>query len=96
MEEYRELIKQALFDVADLRASIEYDEEFMGDALTFIDQLETSLLQLDRLAHGANYQFRQQNLPFMSIVNNTDETLLPFKHLLLRINDTHTQGLDMD
>ncbi|MCZ6566068.1 MAG: hypothetical protein O6852_08050 [Gammaproteobacteria bacterium] len=33
LNEYIDWVKQATFDAEELRASIEYDEEFMGDAL---------------------------------------------------------------
>ena len=35
MEAYKELVKQAVFDVEELRMSIEYDMEYMEDALAF-------------------------------------------------------------
>ncbi len=35
MQEYQDLIQQALFEVKDLRASLEFDEEFMGDPSSF-------------------------------------------------------------
>ncbi len=46
MQEYQDLIKQALFEVEDLRASLDFDEEFMGDAVVFLDPLETSIREL--------------------------------------------------
>ena len=37
--EFLQLIMQALDEVEDLRAAIEYDEEFMGNASIFIEPL---------------------------------------------------------
>lgn len=96
MQEYRDLTEQALHDVQELRASIEFDEEFMGDALVFLDPLETHIRDLHRAIIDGQYQFSKQNLPFMSIVYETPGSLLPFKQLLIRINDTHTQGLQAE
>lgn len=96
MHEYKDLIKQALFEVEDLRASLEFDEEFMGDAVVFLDPLEASIRELHQSVTDGHYQFSEQNLPFMTIVNNTDANLLPFKSLLIRINDTHLHGLEPD
>ncbi len=94
LEEYRELVRQALLDAQDLRASIEFDEEFMGDAGVFLDPLEASLRALhDSLADGS-YTFSTEDLPFMAIVKATDIGLLPFKFQLLQINETHVLGLD--
>ncbi|MEN8130227.1 MAG: hypothetical protein ABFS45_08535 [Pseudomonadota bacterium] len=94
MEEYQDLINQALYDVQDLRASIEYDEEFMGDALVFLDPLEAGIRELNQAIMDGHYQFSKKNLPFMSIVYETPGSLLPFKQLLIRINDTHIHGLE--
>lgn len=96
MQEYRDLIAQALHDAQELRASIAYDEEFMGDALVFLDPLEAEIRELHRAVTEGRYQFSPQNLPFMPIVYETPGSLLPFKQLLIRINDTHTQGLETD
>lgn len=94
MEEYQDLINEALYDVKDLRASIEYDEEFMGDALVFLDPLEAGILDLNRQIKDGHYQFSDKSLPFMSIVYETPGSLLPFKSLLIRINDTHIHGFE--
>jgi hypothetical protein len=96
MQEYRDLIEQALYDAQELRASIEFDEEFMGDALVFLDPLEASIRELHRTVNDGSYAFSKQNLPFMNIVYETPGSLLPFKQLLIRINDTHTHGLETD
>jgi hypothetical protein len=40
MEEYIELVKSALFDVEELRMSVEFDMEFMEPALSFVEPLE--------------------------------------------------------
>ena len=94
MQEYQDLIKQALFEVEDLRASLEFDEEFMGDAIVFLDPLEARIYELLRSVTAGDYQFSEQNLPFMEIVNSTNENLLPFRTLLIRINETHIHGLE--
>lgn len=94
MKEYQELINQALFELRDLRASVEFDEEFMGDVMQFVDPLETSIRELNQAINDGSYQFSQQNLPFMPIVYQTPGSLLPFKPLLIQINDTHIHGLE--
>jgi hypothetical protein len=94
LEEYREWVRQALLDVEDLRASIEFDEEFMGDAATFLDPLEASLHELHSSLSDGSYAFSAQDLPFMVIVNATGIGLLPFRFQLRQINETHVLGLD--
>ncbi len=94
MEEYADLVKQAVYEVEDLRAAIEYDEEFMGGAETFIDRLDSQIRKLHDSFTDGSYRFGEQDLPFMSIVRRVGPQLLPFKTLLVRINDTHTQGIE--
>lgn len=94
MKEYQELINQALFELQDLRASVEFDEEFMGEVLEFVEPLETSIRKLNQDISDGSYRFAKQNLPFMPIVYQTPGSLLPFKQLLILINDTHIHGLE--
>ena len=46
MEEYLEMIKSTLFDVEELRMSVEYDEEFMEGALDIWWELGMPSLKL--------------------------------------------------
>ena len=94
MQEYIELINSAIDEIFDLRASVEYDEEYMGDALAFLDDLERGVKDLLKAAQSDNYQFGGEPLAFAKIVDNCDERLLPFKHLLKLIIKTHDEGLD--
>jgi len=94
MQEYRDLIQQALFETADLRASAEFDEEYMGDSMTFTDPLEAALRDLEREVAQDTYVFGGEDLPFMPIVVATAPSVLPFRQLLFRINDTHRNGLE--
>lgn len=94
MEEYIELVDQAVFEASDLRASIEYDVEDMGEAGGFAVELEEQLKALLASLKDGRYEFSKSDLPFMSLVNNVNDMMLPFKHLLRQINNTHTSGLE--
>lgn len=96
IKEYIELVDQAIFEVSDLRASIEYDGEFMEGIAGFVSELEKELKILFASLKDESYSFSKDDLPFMSLVNSVNDMLLPFKHLLRQINDTHTLGLEMD
>lgn len=93
MDEYRGLIDEALMEISELRASIEYDEEFMQGGLAFIDKLEHGVKQLKTSIEEGTYTFGGARLEFMTIVQNTSSLLLPFKFLFTRINETHEKGL---
>ena len=86
IEEYIELV--------DLRASIEYDGEFMEGVAGFVAELEKELKILFTSLKDESYYFSKDDLPFMSLVNSVNNMLLPFKHILRQINDTHTRGLE--
>lgn len=96
MQEYIEMINAALDEIFDLRASIEYDEEYMGDAAVFLNDLEKGVKDLLKQVQSDDYRFGSETPAFASIVNNVDERLLPFKHLLKLILKTHEEGLDAE
>ena len=95
-EEYVDLVDQALFEIEDLRMAAEYDMDSMGDATEFLDQLERDVRKLRESMANGNYQFGKENLPYVKVVEKQDERILPFKLLLLKINETHIKGLDVD
>jgi len=95
-EAYVELVRQALFEVEELRYSVEFDMDSMSDALGFLDELESGVRALWSSMESGGYQFEDRDLPFMALVERTPDRLLPFKYLLRQINATHRQGLDVE
>lgn len=95
-EEYVDLVDQALFEIEDLRLAAEYDMDSLGAATEFLEDLARDVRKLrDSMADGS-YRFGKENLPFVKVVENQDERILPFKLLLLKINETHVKGLDVE
>jgi hypothetical protein len=94
-EEYVDLVDQALFEIEDLRLSAEYDMDSMGSATEFLEQLEREVGKLRQSMADGSYQFGKENLPYVRVVELQDERILPFKMLLLKINETHIKGLDV-
>ncbi|MCG6971499.1 MAG: general secretion pathway protein GspF [Gammaproteobacteria bacterium] len=94
MREYIGIVKEALYEIDDLRASVEYDEEYMDGALSFINDLDAGVRTLLQSLEDGSYEFGKGELPFIEIVRNVSDNLLPFKHLFMRIELTHKQGLD--
>ena len=78
---------------ADLRMSAEYDVEEMGDALGFVDDLERGVRELIGALKDGSHRFGGDDLPFMSIVRQQSDLVLPFKGLLRDINNVHRKGL---
>lgn len=95
-EAYVELIQQAIFEIDDLRAAVEYDGESMGGAIEFLDELDGHMQAMRRKMEEGNYRFEDKDLPFMEVVEKSDERLLPFKYLLRMINATHRMGLNVE
>ncbi len=95
-EEYVDLVDQALFEIGDLRAAVEYDMESMGAATEFLEELERDVRKLRESMSDGSYQFGKTSLPFVKVVEKQDERILPFKRLLLKINETHLNGLEVD
>ncbi len=93
-EEYVDWVRQAIFEVEELRLSMEYDMDSMGGAAGFVDRLESDLRALLGQMEAGSYAFANEDLPFMEIVERVDERLLPFGYLLSQINATHREGLD--
>ena len=93
-DEYVNMIEQALDEVWDLRQAIEYDEEYMADARAFIDELENNLKEIYQSMKDGEYKFSTGDFPFMEILDKYHESMIPFKFLLKRINETHMKGLE--
>lgn len=96
IEQYVYMVDEILDELFDLRASAEYDMESMGEAMNFLENLEAQVKMLRESMADGSYVFAEENLPFMELVKNTNDRLLPFKHLFMMVNATHTQGLDVE
>lgn len=94
-EQYVDLVEQALFEIQDLRAAAEYDMDSMGAANEFLEELERDVQILRNKMADGSYQFGKQDLAFVKIVARQNEQILPFRSLLLKINETHVKGLDV-
>ena len=96
-QEYYDLVKQAIFEVDEIRASIEYDLEGIETSLTKnIDDLKKALEQMKTSLEDGSYQFENKDLPFMPLVAKYDNRTLPFKPLLEDLNKAHQEGLAID
>ena len=96
MEHFIDLVGQALDEFADLRHSAEYDTDEMGSALGFVEPVEAQLRALLNELKSGEHNFKDEDLPFMAVVDKQNDIILPFKYLLRVINQTHRQGFDGD
>lgn len=96
VDEYVSLIREAIYEVDEMRASIEFDEESMGPYGQFINELDNSLKQLYQSMLDGSYCWRTGDLAFMEVIRNLDDKVMPIRALLTRINETHKNGLETE
>lgn len=92
-DEFIDLINQALDDVDDLRAAIEYDEEFMGNAAMLVEPISVELSKLQVAVRNDEYLTGDDGwLDFVTALQNSDHHAVPFWPLLKLILETHQRG----
>ncbi len=94
-EEYAEWVKQARFEVQDLKACLLYDmEEEMARFPVFLEPLEEGVEAIYNAMCRGEYCFGREDLPFMEVADQFASEI-PFHVLLKQINETHRRGLDV-
>lgn len=94
-EEYADWVKNALFEVEDLKNCLLYEAE--DDMLRFpayIEPLEEGVRQVYDAMCDGTYRFGREDLLFMEVVRRFEHEI-PFHTLLKQINETHRKGLDV-
>lgn len=94
-DEYVDMIKQALDETFDLRQAIEFDGEYMNDAIPLVDEIEGALNELYTSMKEGRYEFATGELAYMAEMAKYHESMVPFRYLLKRINETHNKGLEL-
>ncbi|HHB11787.1 MAG TPA: hypothetical protein ENK62_01135 [Chromatiales bacterium] len=96
LEAFHELVKQALFEIDELRAAVEYelDEEGPPPELELLGPIRAELEELLARLDAGSYDFGGEPLRYMAHIQALDTPGLPIRPLLLRINDTHCHGLE--
>jgi hypothetical protein len=94
-EEYVEWVKQAVFEVDDLRDCYDFQMDELGRYPTFLEPLEQNIKALQQSMVEGEYRFGREDLPFMELVNRHGDDI-PFAILLRQINETHRKGIDVD
>lgn len=94
-EEYIDWIKNAVFEVGDLKDCMLYEIEDMTRFPAWLEPLEQSINEVYRSMQEGRYHFGREDLAFMDIVRIHGDRI-PFYTLLEQINETHRKGLDVD
>ncbi len=94
VDEYVEWVRQAVFEVGDLRECLEYELEDLDRFPAFLDPLQEGIESLYRSMQDGTYGFGREDLSFMELAERyADE--IPFHTLLKQINETHRKGLEV-
>lgn len=93
-EEYADWMKQAKFEVEELRQCIEFEMDEMARMPAWLGQLEEGVNKVYDDMLGARYTFGREDLPFMELAERFADDI-PFIMLLRQINETHRRGLDV-
>lgn len=94
-QEYIEWVKQAVFEVDDLRECLEFELEDLIRFPAFLDPLEQGIKAVYQSMRDGTYVFGREDLPFMELAERYSDEI-PFHTLLKQINETHRRGLAVD
>jgi hypothetical protein len=95
VEEYVDWVRQAVFEVGDLRECLEFELEDLSRFPAFLDPLEEGIKDLYRSMEQGTYSFGREDLPFMDLAGKYSDQI-PFHTLLKQINETHRRGLEVE
>jgi len=95
-EEFMSLLDDALFEMEELRASVEFEdggERDLSELVPVFTQIEDGLKQLrSGLADGSRRLGSGQDLPFMGLVHQW-KIRIPVARLIIQVNDLQRRGL---
>ena len=95
VEEYIEWVKNARFEVQDLRECVMFEADVMPRFPVYLEPLELSINELYQEMCDGVYHFGREDLPYMELVHQFGD-IIPFHLLLKQINETHRKGLEID
>ncbi len=93
-EAYVSLVEQAIIEIEEFIACMEFDMDDTGGQLRVLQPLIAELKRLRASMADGSYLFGKEDLPFMNVANRLSGEL-PFSQLLAVINETHKQGLNI-
>ncbi|MBF0470624.1 MAG: general secretion pathway protein GspF [Gammaproteobacteria bacterium] len=94
-EEYVHLVEQAIIEVEEFMACLEFDMEDPGQQLQVLEPILAQVKVLRAGMADGSYRFVNEDLPFMNVANRLSSQL-PFTNLLAVINRTHRYGLNIE
>ncbi len=90
-----DLVHEAVYEVDELRACLEHDDDEAATYMPFLDDLDRMLRELHESMASGNYAGvgGGDDLPFMALFRKHERSI-PFRELLRTINATHREGYE--
>lgn len=95
LNQLMDLVHEAVYEVDELRACLEHDDEEASIYTPYLDTLDAMLRELHAAMVAGHYPGvgRGDDLPFMELFKK-HERVIPFRELLRTINATHREGYE--
>ena len=95
LNELIDLVHEAVYEVDELRACLEHDDEEAATYTPYLDTLDTMLRELhESMASGKYGGVGQgEDLAYMPLFKKHERSI-PFRELLRTINATHREGYE--
>ena len=95
LSEFAELVRQAKYELDELRACLEYDDDESATYKPYLDPLDNMLRELDESLTTDRYHGTGggHDLPFMPLFIRHERDI-PFREILRTLNATHREGFE--
>lgn len=95
LTELIDLVHEAVYEVDELRACLEHDDEEASLYTPFLDSLDTMLRELHESMVAGKYEGvgKGEDLDFLPLFRKHERNI-PFRELLRTINATHREGYE--
>lgn len=95
LNELTDLVHEAVYEVDELRACLEHDDDEASTYTPYLDTLDGMLRELHESLVAGKYSGpgTGEDLPFMTLFKKHERNI-PFRELLRTINATHREGYE--
>lgn len=95
LNELTDLVHEAVYEVDELRACLEHDDDEASTYTPYLDTLDGMLRELHESLTAGKYNGpgTGEDLPFMPLFKKHERNI-PFRELLRTINATHREGYE--
>lgn len=95
LEELVDLVHEAVYEIDELRACLEHDDDEASTYAPYLDTLDKMLRDLHESMMSGQYRGvgQGEDLPFMALFKKHERNI-PFRDLLRVINATHREGFE--